>query len=90
MTNFNVGDFQSFCLWCIKNEVSDITLQNDERIATQKLVPSTDGKRVAIREFLVFNKEMKDLLIESGLNNITSMFHNEERIKKRIQFCELT
>ncbi|KTC64510.1 DotB (plasmid) [Legionella adelaidensis] len=38
----------------------------------QKLVPTVDGKRVALREFLVFDEETRDLLLESDPNEITT------------------
>jgi len=31
----------------------------------QKLAPSTDGKRVALREYLVFDQEVRDILIDT-------------------------
>lgn len=34
-------------------------------IVAQRLVPSTDGKRVALREYLIFTKEIKDILAVS-------------------------
>jgi defect-in-organelle-trafficking protein DotB len=38
----------------------------------QQLVPSTDGKRIALREFLVFNEKLRDFLLDSNLNNISA------------------
>lgn len=38
----------------------------------QKLVPTTDGKRVAIREFLVFTSEIRDMLLNTDLEHITA------------------
>ncbi len=38
----------------------------------QKLVPTVDGKRVALREYLVFNEKIRDILLESDPNEITS------------------
>lgn len=38
----------------------------------QKLVPTVDGKRVALREFLVFDEEARDILLESDPNEITT------------------
>lgn len=38
----------------------------------QKLVPTVDGKRVALREYLVFNEEVRDILLESDPNEVTS------------------
>lgn len=39
----------------------------------QKLVPSTDGKRVALREYLVFNEKIRDILLESNPEEITGI-----------------
>lgn len=39
----------------------------------QKLVPTVDDKRVALREFLVFDEEVRDILLESNPNEITSI-----------------
>ena len=38
----------------------------------QKLVPTVDEKRVALREYLVFNEEVRDILLESNPNEVTS------------------
>lgn len=38
----------------------------------QKLVPTVDEKRVALREYLVFNEEVRDILLESDPNDVTS------------------
>lgn len=40
-------------------------------IVWQKLVPSVDGKRVALREYLVFNEDVRDELLEADVDNIT-------------------
>jgi defect in organelle trafficking protein DotB len=42
-------------------------------IISQRLVPSTDGKRVALREYLVFNEEIRDKILECDPDNITSV-----------------
>ncbi|CEK11705.1 Dot/Icm type IV secretion system ATPase DotB [Legionella hackeliae] len=39
----------------------------------QKLVPTVDGKRVALREYLVFDEEVRDTLLEGDPNEVTSM-----------------
>lgn len=39
----------------------------------QKLVPTVDGKRVALREYLVFDEEVRDALLEGDPNEITSL-----------------
>ena len=38
----------------------------------QKLVPTVDGKRVALREYLVFDEETRDLLLDGDPNEITT------------------
>lgn len=38
----------------------------------QKLVPTVDGKRVALREYLVFDEEARDILLEGDPNDVTS------------------
>ena len=38
----------------------------------QKLVPTVDGKRVALREYLVFDEEARDILLEGDPNDITT------------------
>ncbi len=39
----------------------------------QKLVPTVDGKRVALREYLVFDQTTRDALLESPIEQVTSM-----------------
>lgn len=38
----------------------------------QKLVPTVDGKRVALREYLVFDEAIRDILLESNPNDVTN------------------
>lgn len=38
----------------------------------QKLVPTVDGKRVALREHLIFDEEVRDILLEGDPNDVTS------------------
>lgn len=38
----------------------------------QKLVPTVDDKRVALREYLVFDEEVRDILLEGDPNEVTS------------------
>jgi len=45
-------------------------------IIWQKLVPSTDGGRVALREYLVFSEKIRDKLLEADPNNITEIVRN--------------
>lgn len=42
-------------------------------IISQRLVPTVDGKRVALREYLVFNEEIRDHLLEADVLNITQI-----------------
>ncbi len=39
-------------------------------IVWQKLVPTVDGKRVALREYLVFNEDVRDELLSSDLDQV--------------------
>ena len=41
-------------------------------IIWQRLAPSTDGTRVALREYLVFSEAVRDELLNSDLDNITA------------------
>ncbi len=41
-------------------------------IIWQQLVPSTDGKRVPLREYLAFDENIRDTLLESDPENITA------------------
>ncbi len=38
----------------------------------QQLVPSMDGRRIALREFLVFDEKLRDFLLDSKLDNISA------------------
>lgn len=39
----------------------------------QQLVPTVDGKRVALREYLIFNDDIRDILLESELDQVTAV-----------------
>ena len=41
-------------------------------IVWQRLVPSVDGKRIALREYLAFNETIRDRLLDSDPDNITA------------------
>jgi len=45
-------------------------------VVTQRLLPTIDGKRVALREYLVFDEKIRDLLLETNLTNITAVVRN--------------
>lgn len=53
----------------------------------QKLVPTVDGKRVALREYLIFNDEIRDILLESTPENITAA--TRKLVKERGQPMEV-
>lgn len=40
-------------------------------IVSQMLIPSTDGKRVALREYVVFNDSIVDRMLTAGVDNLT-------------------
>lgn len=42
-------------------------------IVWQKLVPTVDGKQVALREFLVFSEKVRDKLLDSDIDHITTV-----------------
>ncbi len=42
-------------------------------IVCQKLVPTVDGKQVALREFLAFTEDVRNVLLESDLDQVTSV-----------------
>lgn len=39
----------------------------------QKLVPTVDGKRVALREFLIFDEDVRDILLQGDPENVTAI-----------------
>ncbi len=41
-------------------------------VVSQRLVPATNGKRVAIREYVVMNDEIVDFILEAGIENLTA------------------
>jgi defect-in-organelle-trafficking protein DotB len=42
-------------------------------IISQRLAPTLDGKRVALREFLIFDEKIRDILLEADPINITAI-----------------
>ncbi len=42
-------------------------------VISQRLVPTVDGKRVALREYLVFDEKIRDVLLDVDPINITAM-----------------
>ncbi len=47
-------------------------LETLRMVVWQKLVPTIDGKRVALREYLVFDEYVRDILVETEVENIAS------------------
>lgn len=48
-------------------------------IISQRLVPTVDGKRVALREYLVFDEKIRDSLLETDLTYITAKVREQVR-----------
>lgn len=42
-------------------------------VISQRLVPTVEGKRVALREYLVFDEKIRDILLETDIENITNV-----------------
>lgn len=59
-------------------------------IICQKLVPTVDGKQVALREFLVFSEEVRDILLGSDPTQVTSITRRllKERGQTMLQDAE--
>ena len=41
-------------------------------VVSQRLVPATNGKRQALREFVIMNDEIVDFILDAGIENITA------------------
>lgn len=41
-------------------------------VVSQRLIPTVDGKRVALREYLVFDEKIRDTLLDTDMLNITA------------------
>ncbi|MES2218046.1 MAG: Dot/Icm type IV secretion system ATPase DotB [Pseudomonadota bacterium] len=50
-------------------------------VISQRLVPTVDGKRVALREYLVFDEKVRDTLLDTDMMNITSTVRKMVREK---------
>src|SRR4029079_13829418 len=42
-------------------------------VISQRLVPTIDGKRAALREYLIFDEKIRDILLETDILNITNV-----------------
>ncbi len=54
-----------------KNARAIDILTSLKMVIAQMLLPSTDGRRVPIREYMVFTEEIVDNLLEAGVDNLT-------------------
>jgi defect-in-organelle-trafficking protein DotB len=52
-------------------------------VVSQRLVPTVDGKRVALREYLIFDEKVRDILLDTDVLNITSAVRKLVREKGR-------
>lgn len=50
-------------------------------IISQRLVPTVDGKRVALREYLIFDEKVRDTLLDTDVLNITNVVRHLVREK---------
>lgn len=50
-------------------------------VVSQRLIPSLDGRRIAIREFLVFTDELKDILLTKDSNLVVKALRDEVKLK---------
>lgn len=55
-------------------------LSSLKMVVGQMLIPSTDGKRIALREYMVFTQEIVDHLLEGGVENLT--YETRKMLKK--------
>jgi defect-in-organelle-trafficking protein DotB len=58
-------------------------LETIRLVVWQRLAASTDGKRVALREYLVFNDEVRDILLSTDVEKIAAK--TRELLKERGQ-----
>lgn len=42
-------------------------------VISQRLLPTVEGKRVALREYLIFDEKIRDILLETDILNITNV-----------------
>jgi defect-in-organelle-trafficking protein DotB len=50
-------------------------------VISQRLIPTIDGKRVALREYLIFDEKVRDALLEADPTEITAAVRNMVRQK---------
>ena len=57
-------------------------------VVSQRLVPTVDGKRVALREYLVFDEKVRDILLETDVTNITNAVRKLVRERGRTMVAD--
>lgn len=55
-----------------KNARATDIVSSMRMIICQRLVPSVDGKRVALREYVVMNDEIVDVILDAGIDYLTA------------------
>lgn len=55
-----------------KNSRAVDIISSLKMVISQRLVPATNGKRQALREYVVMNEEIVDFILEAGVDNITA------------------
>lgn len=53
----------------------------------QKLVPTVDGKRVALREYLIFDEEVRDILLHESTDHVTAA--TRQLVRERGQLMQV-
>lgn len=54
-----------------KNAMAVDLISNMRIVCSQQLVPTVEGRRVALREYVIFNSQIADELLEGGVENLT-------------------
>ncbi len=62
-------------------------LETIRMVIWQRLVPTIDGKRVALREYLVFSEEIRDKLLSADLEDVTA--HTRQMLKQHGQTMDV-
>ncbi len=55
-----------------RNSMMTDIISNLRMVVSQKLVPATDGRRVALREYVIFNDEIVEILLNGGVDNLAA------------------
>lgn len=54
-----------------KNSRATDIVSNLKLVISQQLVPATNKKRIALREYVIFNSEIVDIILNAGVENLT-------------------